>query len=69
MAERTHGGKREGAGRKPLGPANMARLTVMLPPDLAEWIKARPEGASAFMRRAIERQARDSWWFPDRVIA
>lgn len=44
------GGKREGAGRKPLGPENMTRISVALPTDLAAWVRTRPGGASAFVR-------------------
>lgn len=50
------GGRRKGAGRKPLGPENMTRISVMLPPDLAAWAKRQPGGASAFVRGLIEQE-------------
>jgi hypothetical protein len=52
------GGARKGAGRKPLGPENMVRITVMLPPELAAWVKEWPEGASYFVRGLIEAEYR-----------
>ena len=39
------GGRREGAGRKPLPPERRKRkLTIEIAPDLYDWIKALPRG-------------------------
>lgn len=51
-----HGGKREGAGRKPLGDAPMRRVNVML--DAATIAKAEQIGGgnlSAGLREAVRR--------------
>ena len=47
------GGKREGAGRKPLGSENMKMYSQLLPLDLHAYIKA--QGGSQFVRELIEK--------------
>ena len=50
------GGKRPGAGR-PREPNKRVAVTVRLPPDLVEWLRAQPDSQSAVIRRALEREA------------
>ena len=40
MAEQSHGGKREGSGRKALGSSPAVGVTVNLPPEILERIDA-----------------------------
>jgi hypothetical protein len=54
------GGKREGAGRKPIGPAPMVQVTVTLPPDVVARLRRLGGGnLSRGIRRVAERVALD----------
>jgi hypothetical protein len=53
----THGGRREGAGRKPKDKARKERVTVTLPPDQIEWLRQQGN-ASETVRRLIEREVK-----------
>lgn len=53
--QRVRGGKREGAGRRPIGDDPMQRVTVYLPRDYVDW--ARTEGGGNVaegLRRLLE---------------
>lgn len=55
MATKPHGGKRQGAGRKPAaGTTRQAKISVTLTADQKAWLVARPEGASATVRELID---------------
>ena len=54
------GGKRAGAGRKPLGPVVMVQVSVLLPPELAAWVRALKGGTSQVVRRVLEGARRRS---------
>ena len=49
------GGKRPGAGRPP-EPGKRIAVTVRLPPELVEWLRAQPDSQSALIQRALERE-------------
>jgi hypothetical protein len=52
--QKSWGGKREGAGRKPIGAARMVAVTVTLPADLIEKLEQLGEGnLSAGIREAV----------------
>jgi hypothetical protein len=52
--ERSHGGKREGAGRPPLGPAKLQRVDVRLSGDDIAYLRALGNGnLSAGVRRLV----------------
>lgn len=54
--EKSWGGKREGAGRKPIGAARMMPVTVTLPEDLIEKLEQLGRGnLSAGIREAMSR--------------
>jgi hypothetical protein len=57
MSPSKRGGKREGAGRKPLGPANLTPTTVWLSDDDLAYLRAlRPDGnVSAAVRDVVAR--------------
>lgn len=50
------GGKRAGAGRRAMDPSDrMKYIQITLPEEMIKHAKAQRGGASAFIRRAIER--------------
>jgi hypothetical protein len=52
------GQRAKGAGRPRLGGEPGVRISVVLPPELAAWVKQWPEGASYFVRGLIEQEYR-----------
>lgn len=51
------GGKREGAGRKPL-PKNIKKVGILvkLPPDLLAWMNAQAESRPILIEKAMRQQ-------------
>lgn len=51
------GGKREGAGRKPL-PKNIKKVGILvkLPPDLVAWMDAQAESRPILIEKAMRQQ-------------
>lgn len=58
MTNKPKGGKREGAGRKPLGSENMKAHMLYLKPSQIAYIKE--QGGSKFVRELIERHRNQS---------
>lgn len=54
------GGKRQGAGRKPLGPEPLVRVDVRLLPEEIEYARSRGDGNLSAGVRAIVAAARHS---------
>lgn len=54
----SRGGKRPGAGR-PRAENKRVAVTVRLPPDLVDWLRAQPDSQSEVIRRALEGTRRE----------
>lgn len=50
----THGGRRPGAGRKPLTGERLVSVTISLPRRVVEWLDAQDGSRSAIIRRVLD---------------
>ena len=60
-----HGGKRQGAGRKPLGSTPKKVYSFTLPPDLVAAIEAEAESAGVSRSEYVARVLKDKLQLPD----
>ncbi len=54
--QKSHGGSRPGAGRKPKGAANKIRVTFSLDPEIVEVIRSQPNQAE-FIEAAVREKS------------